>query len=50
MGKYHQADGTLKMLVQANPQAANDPGIREAQLFVAKKLEEEKQKGSAGTS
>ena len=44
MGKYHQADGTLKMLVRANPQAANDPGIREAQLFVAKKLAEENQK------
>lgn len=50
LGKYHQADGTLKMLVRANPQAANDPGVREAQLFVAKKLEEEKQKASAGTS
>lgn len=50
MGKYHQADGTLKMLIQANPQAANDPGIREAQLFVVKKLAEEKQSGTAGPS
>jgi tetratricopeptide (TPR) repeat protein len=43
IGKYHAADGTLKMLVKANPEAANDPQIRETMSHVAKKLQEEKQ-------
>ncbi len=42
LGKLHVADGFLKMLVQADPQAANDPEIRKTMGYVSKKLEEEK--------
>jgi hypothetical protein len=46
IGKYKAADGALKMLVKSNPEAANDPQIRETMGYVAKKLEEEKQSGA----
>jgi hypothetical protein len=39
----------LKMLVQANPQAANDPQIRKTIAYVSKKLGEEKQRKPAQT-
>ena len=42
LGKLHAADGFLKMLVQADPQAANDPEIHKTMVYVAKKLEEKK--------
>ncbi len=42
LGKLHVADGFLKMLAQADPQAANDPQIRKTMAYVSKKLEEEK--------
>jgi len=44
LGKLHAADGSLKMLVQADPQAANDPQIRKTMAYVSKKLDEEKLK------
>jgi tetratricopeptide (TPR) repeat protein len=44
LGKLRAADGVLKMLVQADPQAANDPQIHKTVAYVSKKLEEEKLK------
>jgi len=46
IGNYHAADGALKMLVKSNPEAANDPQIRQTMSYVAKKLQEEKQSGA----
>lgn len=41
---YFWANGTrrrpLKMLIQANPEAANDPQLRKTMAYVSKKLEE----------
>jgi tetratricopeptide (TPR) repeat protein len=44
LGKLHVADGFLKMLLQANPEAANDPETRKTIDYVSKKLAEEKSK------
>jgi tetratricopeptide (TPR) repeat protein len=44
LGKLHAADGFLKMLLQADPQAANDPQIHKTMTYVSKKLDEEKLK------
>jgi tetratricopeptide (TPR) repeat protein len=46
LGKLHAADGFLKMLLQANPEAANDPETRKTIDYVSKKLAQEKSKDS----
>ena len=38
LGKLHVADGFLKMLIQADPQAANDPEIHKTMAYVSKKV------------
>jgi tetratricopeptide (TPR) repeat protein len=45
LGKLRAADGTLKMLVQAVPEAANDPQVHKVMAYVTQKLAEEKAQG-----
>lgn len=40
LGKYKLADGFLKMLVQAKPEARNDPEVVQTMNYVSKRLKE----------
>lgn len=45
LGKLHAADGALKMLFQADPEAAQDPQIHKTMTYIAGKLAEEQSGG-----
>jgi hypothetical protein len=40
LGRYRLADGFLKMLVRARPEAVNDPEVVQTINYVSKKLKE----------